>query len=111
MKQIFLTLFASFFFLLAFSQKTKKIVSQFDKTKKVYELETACGACKFKMQGKTCKLAVKFTNKEYYVEGTGIDDHGDAHDKNGFCNAIRKAKVQGEIAGDKFIVTYFELIK
>ena len=43
------------------------------------------------------------------MEGTSIDDHGDAHDQEGFCNAISKAKVQGK--GDKFRVTYFELLK
>jgi len=111
MKKIFLFIIASFCFLVVFSQtvQPKKLV--FDNSKKVYELESACGTCMFKMKGSTCKLAVKINNKNYYVEGTGIDDHGDAHDKDGFCNAIRKAKVQGEIVGDKFQVTYFELIK
>jgi hypothetical protein len=59
------------------------------------------------MKGSTCKLAVKINNKDYYVEGTSIDGHGDAHAKDGFCNSIRKAKVQGEIVGDKFLVSYF----
>jgi hypothetical protein len=45
------------------------------------------------------------------VQGTAIDDHGDAHDEKGFCNAVRKAKVQGSLKGDKFVVTYFELLK
>lgn len=111
MKKIYLTLFVSFCFLVSFSQEVTKKKLVFDKSKKVYELETACGTCMFKMDGKTCKLAVKINNKNYFVEGTSIDDHGDAHDKDGFCNAIRKAKVQGEIVGDKFLVSYFELIK
>jgi hypothetical protein len=111
MKKIFLFVFATLCFLMAFSQEASQKKLAFDKSKKVYELETACGTCMFKMQGKTCKLAVKINNKDYYVEGTSIDDHGDAHDKDGFCNAIRKAKVQGEIVGDKFLVSYFELIK
>jgi hypothetical protein len=111
MKKISLCIFASLCFLIVFSQEVQPKKLVFDKSKKVYELETACGTCMFKMQGKTCKLAVKFNNKDYYVEGTGIDDHGDAHDKDGFCNASRKAKVQGELVGDKFLVTYFELIK
>jgi hypothetical protein len=45
------------------------------------------------------------------VEGTDIDDHGDAHGEDGFCNAIRKAQVQGKVEGDKFVVTYFKLVK
>jgi hypothetical protein len=111
MNKLFLFFFASFCFLNAHSQEVSKKKMVLDPSKKVYELESACGTCMFKMQGKTCKLAVKFNNKDYYVEGTGIDDHGDAHDKDGFCNAIRKAKVQGDVVGDKFQVTYFELIK
>jgi hypothetical protein len=45
------------------------------------------------------------------VDGTDLDDHGDAHDSEGFCNAIKKAKVQGNVVKDRFEVTYFELIK
>jgi Family of unknown function (DUF6370) len=111
MKKIIFSVLVFFSFLTSYSQEASQKKLVFDKSKKVYEFETACGTCMFKMQGKTCKLAVKFNNKDYYVEGTGIDDHGDAHDKDGFCNAIRKAKVQGELVGDKFLVTYFELIK
>ncbi len=111
MKKTILTLIVSFFVLMAFSQNASKKKLAFDPSKKTYTLETACGTCMFKMKGTTCALAVKFNNKAYYVDGTGIDDHGDAHDKDGFCNAIRKAKVQGEIVGDKFLVSYFELIK
>jgi len=40
-----------------------------------------------------------------------IDSHGDAHAKDGFCNSIRKAEVQGEIINDRFKVTYFKLLK
>jgi len=103
--------FGVFLFLNAHSQEVAKKKLVFDPSKKVYELASSCGTCMFKMQGKTCKLAVRFNNKDYYVEGTSIDDHGDAHSKEGFCNAIRKAKVQGEVVGDKFQVSYFELIK
>ncbi|HQS54998.1 MAG: hypothetical protein B7Y15_10840 [Bacteroidetes bacterium 24-39-8] len=109
--KLFLSLVAFFCFSTVFSQDGSQKKMAFDKSKKTYELETACGTCMFKMKGNTCKLAVKIKNKDYFVEGTGIDDHGDAHSKDGFCNSIRKAKVQGEIQGDKFLVTYFELIK
>jgi hypothetical protein len=47
----------------------------------------------------------------YFVDGTKIDDHGDAHAKNGFCNAIRKAEVQGEIKEGRFVATYFKLLE
>jgi hypothetical protein len=63
------------------------------------------------MKGDGCHLAVKLKGKNYFVDGTNIDDHGDAHDTEGFCNAIKKAKVQGNIVNDRFEATYFELIK
>jgi hypothetical protein len=110
MKMILLFIIISFCFLIGISQELSQKNLVQTKSNKVYELETACGTCMFKMKGESCKLAVKFKNKDNYVEGTGIDDHGDAHDKDGFCNAIRKAKVKGELIGDKFVVSYFELI-
>ena len=74
-------------------------------------VEAACGQCQFKMKGKKgCDLAVKINGKSYFVEGTKIDDHGDAHSKEGFCNAIRKAEVTGEVKGDKFVATSFKLL-
>ena len=111
MKKLGLILLTFFIYFTTFAQQVEKKPLILDKNKKVYELETACGTCMFKMKGKGCTLAVKFEGKPYFVEGTGIDDHGDAHDVDGFCNAIRKAKVQGEVVSDKFVVNYFELIK
>ena len=49
--------------------------------------------------------------KSYFAEGTTIDEHGDAHAKDGFCEAIRKAEVQGEVINNRFKVTYFKLVK
>lgn len=48
--------------------------------------------------------------KAYFMYGTDIDLHGDAHSKHGFCNAVRMAKVQDELKGDRFKVTYFQLL-
>ena len=74
-------------------------------------VEAACGQCQFKMKGKKgCDLAVRIKGKSYFVEGTGIDDHGDAHSKEGFCNAISKAEVTGEVKGGKFVATSFKLL-
>jgi hypothetical protein len=94
-----------------FSQETKKQKMVLDSSKPLLTLEASCGTCMFKMKGDGCKLAIRFEGKAYFVEGTGIDDHGDAHDQEGFCNAISKAKVQGRVKGDKFKVNYFELLK
>jgi Family of unknown function (DUF6370) len=73
-------------------------------------VEVACGLCKFDMVGLDCELAVRIDKKTYYVDGTTIDAHGDAHAKDGFCQAIRKAQVVGEIVDDRFKVSSFKLL-
>jgi len=73
-------------------------------------VEASCGQCRFHMAGKGCTLAVRVEGKSYFVEGTGIDDHGDAHGIAGFCNAVRKARVKGRVEGEKFRVETFELL-
>ena len=73
-------------------------------------VEAACGQCRFGLPGKGCDLAVRVGGRAYFVAGTGIDGHGDAHAKDGFCNAIRQARVQGTVADDKFNVRYFQLL-
>lgn len=111
MKKLSLGLLALIMFNISNAQDTttKKLV--FNPNNPSYEVAATCGTCMFKMKGNGCILAVKFKDKNYFVEGTGIEDHGDAHDKEGFCNAVKKAKVQGSVVGDKFLVTYFKLIK
>ncbi len=81
-----------------------------DPNKKTLIVEASCGQCQFKMAGKGCTLAVRMDGKSFFVDKAKIDDFGDAHSKMGFCNAIRKAKVQGDIVDGKFVATYFELI-
>lgn len=73
-------------------------------------LETACGQCQFGMPGDGCDLAVKIDNHFYFVKGSHIDDHGDAHATDGFCQTTRKAKVKGKIENNKFVVTRFKLL-
>ena len=82
-----------------------------DSTKKLLVVDASCGECQFKLAGKGCDLAVRIDGKAYFVDGTKIDDHGDAHAKDGFCEAIRKAEVQGEIVNNRFKATYFKLVK
>ena len=111
MKKVLFGLMALFLFSIANAQDStnKKLV--FNPKNPVYELAATCGTCMFKMKGNGCLLAVKFKDKNYFVDGTGIDDHGDAHDKEGFCNATKKVKVQGSVIKDRFVVSYFELVK
>ena len=59
------------------------------------------------------QLIVRGTNPEdtaYYVDGTGIDDHGDAHAADGLCNAVRRARVTGHVEDGRFTATQFELL-
>jgi hypothetical protein len=79
-------------------------------TSKVQTVEASCGQCQFGMEGKSCDLAVRIDGKSYFVEGTSIDAHGDAHAKDGFCASIRKAEVIGTLKNNKFVVTYFKLL-
>lgn len=73
-------------------------------------VEASCGQCQFHLPGKGCDLAVRIDGKAYFVDGTKIDDHGDAHAKDGFCKRIRKARVSGRIVNDRFQATHFQLL-
>lgn len=99
-----------FLFLVQFSFAQENSHSKLDPSKKVQIVEASCGQCQFKMAGKGCTLAVRINGKSYFVEKADIDGFGDAHADEGFCNAIRKAKVQGEIVNNKFVASYFEII-
>ena len=111
MRSFFSSIFCLLFISSAFGQKSDPKVSTPDPNKKVQVVETACGECQFKLAGKGCDLAVRIDGKAYFVDGTAIDSHGDAHAKDGFCNAVRKAEVQGNLVNDRFKVTYFKLLK
>jgi Family of unknown function (DUF6370) len=89
-------------------KKAKTVVQ--DSATAIQVVEVSCGQCQFKMEGKGCDLAVRVNNKAYYVDGTKIDEHGDAHAKDGFCETIRKAEVKGAVVGGRFKVTYFKLL-
>ncbi|HEU4859486.1 MAG TPA: DUF6370 family protein [Chitinophagaceae bacterium] len=93
-----------------FSQRTDSTVIKPDPAKKIQIVEAACGECRFKLEGKGCDLAVRMDGKVFFVDGTDIDSHGDAHAKDGLCNAVRKAEVQGELVNNRFRVTYFKLL-
>lgn len=110
MKSIFAV--ASFLVLTssAFAQQKEKTTTELDPTKKIYIADAACGQCQFHMKGKGCSLAVHIDGKTYFVDGTDIDSHGDAHADDGFCNKVRKAKVQGEVVNGRFEVSYFALL-
>lgn len=80
------------------------------KTDEMLIAEVSCGQCQFKMEGKGCNLAVRIKGKSYFMDGTKIDDHGDAHAKDGFCQKIRKAEIKGTLVNNRFVATYFKLL-
>ena len=100
-------LILSFFSLPVLAQKN--IAGAYDKNKKLISAEAACGECKLGLKGTSCDLAVRINGVAYFVDGVNIDSLGNAHAKNGFCNAIRKAEVQGEIKNDRFLATYLHV--
>ena len=74
-------------------------------------VEASCGQCNFGLKDKKgCDLAVKIDGKAYWVTGTDIHSHGDAHSTHGFCNSVRKAEVAGELVDGKFKVSHFKLL-
>ena len=107
-----IVLFIALFIFCGASYAQDKIINtdKRDSTKKVEFAEVSCGECQFKMVGHGCDLAVRLNGKSYFVDGTSIDQHGDAHAKDGFCETIRKAEIQGEIIGDRFKASYFKLL-
>jgi hypothetical protein len=107
MKRILFYFLFSIISFSAFSQDSTFV--KLDPTKKVLIVDAACGQCQFKMPGKGCTLAIKIKGKAYFVDKAGIDDFGDAHSDEGFCNAVRKAKVQGVVNKGKFVPSYFKV--
>ena len=94
----------------ATAQTKNTKVGKFNSSKPLIMAEAACGECKLGLKGKSCDLAVRINGKSYFVDGVHIDSLGDAHAKDGFCNSIRKAQVQGQIQGDRFVASYFNLL-
>ena len=74
------------------------------------EVEAACGQCKLGLEGSGCDLAVRIDGGVFFVVVTKIDDNGDAHAEDGFCKAIRRAKVSGQVENGRFGVKSFELL-
>lgn len=99
-KIITLVCLLSIFFVQA--QENKKLTKQ--------TVEASCGQCNFGLKGGGCDLAVRIDGKAYTVDGAKIDQHGDAHAKDGFCSVVRKAVVSGEVINNRFKATEFKLL-
>lgn len=74
------------------------------------KVEASCGMCNFGMDNSDCSLAIRVGEKTFNVKGTGMEDHGDSHADDGFCNAVRIANVKGKISKGKFKSESFALI-
>jgi hypothetical protein len=79
-------------------------------TAKTQTVEASCGQCQFGLTGGGCDLAVKIDGQAYYVDGSTMGDHGDAHAHDGMCMKIRTAEVAGEVKDGKFLATSFVLL-
>jgi hypothetical protein len=111
MKNIIIGIFCiNLFAITATAQNTTDTASAQNKESDFQIVETSCGQCNFNLPGKGCDLAIRIRGIAYFVDGTNIDDHGDAHASDGFCTAIRKARVKGAIVDNRFKSQYFKLI-
>ena len=108
MKKIILVLALSTGSVSLFAQQIQD--TSHKKTSDTLLVEASCGECRFGMKGKGCQLAIRINGNAYFVDGTGIDKYGDAHGKDGFCNAIRQAKVTGELKNERFLASSFVLL-
>ncbi len=97
-------------FLVVFALVTLVVGCQQQAADQAMVVEAACGTCQFGLDGDDCELAVRFAGTAYFVDGTSIDDHGDAHAADGFCNAIRPASVQGVVENGRFLAASFALL-
>jgi hypothetical protein len=102
MKKI-ITLFVALFSFVVSAQEKKE-------TPKKQIVEASCGQCQFGMEGKECDLAIRIEGKTYFVDGTHIDQYGDAQAEDGFCAKVRQAEVIGKVVDNRFKVTYFKLL-
>ncbi len=62
------------------------------------------------MTGDECDLAVLIDGKHYYVDGSGVSDHGNEHSDDGLCVISRKAQVKGKIKYGVFLAESVKII-
>ena len=71
----------------------------------------SCGMCNFLTGDNDCALAVKIGPRVLKVDGVGIDDHGDSHASDGYCNVIKKKYVEGLFERTYFYPRKWTLLK
>ena len=74
-------------------------------------VEASCGQCQFSIIDPSgCDLAIRIDENVYFVDGAHIDDFGDAHAADGFCQAVRSAIVTGTLENGRFRATDMNLL-
>ncbi len=73
-------------------------------------VDASCGQCQLGLPGEGCDLAIVLNGRAYFVDGSHLDDHGDAHGPQGLCNAIRSATVTGNVDGSRFQAERFGIV-
>ena len=74
-------------------------------------VEASCGMCNFGMNSKGCGLAIRIGEQVLKVKGSKLGEHGDVHAKDGMCETIRIAQVDGRVYQNKFYSDTFTLRK
>ncbi len=115
MRTLGIVVLATCFPFFSFGQVAPKLAPAPDPGKELRTVTASCGQCNFGLPGGDCDLAVRFpqqdgAEKAFYVDGVDISAFGHPHDKDGFCLALRKAEVQGEVVEGRFKASYFKLL-
>ena len=69
--------------------------------------EIGCALCQMGLDCESCQLAVKIEDKTYFVEGFEMD----AEAEHELCSVIKKAKVKGQVAENRFKAENIEFIE
>ena len=88
----------------SYSTETKGLVETVPANKFIKgNVMVSCGMCNFMTNDNDCSMAIKVGKGVYNVSGVSIDEHGDSHATDGYCNVIKKVYVEGRVSGNRFI--------
>ena len=94
-------------------KKSNALVTVLPKSGDIEGLVIAsCGMCNFgSKNARGCSLEIKIGDTIYPVEGSSVHDHGDAHNDEGLCTAVRIAYTRGKIKKGKLHTRNFVLLE
>ena len=74
----------------SYSTETKGLVETVPANKFIKgNVMVSCGMCNFMTNDNDCSMAIKVGKGVYNVSGVSIDEHGDSHATDGYCNVIQ----------------------